>query len=264
MAAKTKHVQNRAEFALRPLNERLDGPADLGRLYDVSYAGLPLAEERKRPDWRGWPGIGMQALVLEDRHEATVGYVVVDNKMDQGMLVYEAGLANIAYAEALLRLLREFVYARSLPALILDLPDRHALLRAGIQLDGQELKSELMQRMAERPSGLCGMVDVYTFLEQLMPEFERRLRLSAYASWHGSVMLRLEGDGATLHIEGAHVHIKELEEQASCEIEALSLPALTQLLLSARAATDLRDAGELRYEQSHASLVAVLFSNQSV
>ena len=260
----TSAVHHRVEFALRPLNERLDKPADLGSLYELSQAGLALSEERKRTDWRGWPGIGMQALVFEDRHEASVGYVVMESISNQGMLVSEAALANIVYAEALLRLLREFVYARSLPRLILNLPHKHALIRAGRQLGGQVLEAHVALAMAERPLALCGMVDVSAFLEQLMPELERRLHLSTYAGWRGTLMVRLDGDGATLHIEASHVHIEEIAAQATCELDALSLGALTQLLLGIRAAADLHAAGELRYAERYAGLIAVLFPYQGL
>ena len=70
------YSNQRVSFALRPLNERLDGPGDLEPLYAASYHDLALSELRVRPDWRSWLEAGQNAYILEDRREATVGYAV--------------------------------------------------------------------------------------------------------------------------------------------------------------------------------------------
>lgn len=256
-------IDHRVEFVLRPLNERLDGPADLGPLYDLSYAGLALVEERKRTDWRGWPGVGVHALVLEDRHELTVGYVVLDSNLADGMMIYEAALAAPAYAPILLQLLGELAYSRGFAGFSLHLPDMHLLIREAKSQGAIVRDWRLHQRGEQLALGLCGIVELQAFLSQILPELERRVHASAYAHWYGTVALQLENDAVMLHIDGAHIQVDELQNGASCTIQLASLASLTQLLLGSRRAAELAAEGELHYQERYADLIDVLFSSHA-
>lgn len=218
---------------------------DLAALYEGSYAGTPLSEVRGPADWRALLE-AERPLALYDSDRRMAAYA----RLDDGAVV-EAAAADSGAARALLAAL-----AAGAGPVTLMLPASHRVTRAALQL-GAVLRCAAPA--ADAPASLAGVVDLDAMIGALGPELERRLSISRYAGWSGSVAFELATGGATLAFAHGRVAPPEPARPADVRLRRVSLIALPQLLLGYRDAADLRATGDLVCDDIALGLLDALF-----
>jgi hypothetical protein len=106
---------------------------------------------------------------------------------------------------------------------------------------------------------LAGVVDLVGMLEALTPEIERRLARSRYAGWSGNLRIEIATERITLALESGRAAVIDGSRPADVRLRQLALPALAQLCLGYRAASDLRATGGLACDDSALGLIDALF-----
>jgi len=229
---------------------------DLAALYQASYQGLALADERAAPDWRVWLG-QHAALALEDARGRVVAYAAL--AADQGadlLAIGEAAAADAGAARQLCAALLDRARAQSLARLRLKLAPWHPVAQAALHLGGT---AQLRAPAEVEVAPLAGVVDLMGALEALIPEFERRLARSRYAGWDGNLRLDLATERFTLAFEQGRATVIDGQRPADLRLRQIELPALAQLCLGYRAAADLRASGGLDCDDSALGLIDALF-----
>jgi hypothetical protein len=239
------------------LREALAGDLDdLAALYQATYHGLPLIEDRAPPDWRAWLA-DRAALVLHDARGRVVGYAApVDTTSPDTLLVGEAAAADAGAARLLCGALAARAGALGRDRAVLRLAPWHPVSQAAMQLGGS---ARLRARADAEPAALAGVVDLMGVLEGLVLEFERRLARSRYAGWNGNLRLELPEERFTLALEEGRASVIDGTRPADVRLRQIELPALAQLCLGYRAAADLRATGGLACDDAALGLIDILF-----
>jgi hypothetical protein len=236
-----RHTNKTPIFASLRVASRIAGDLDdLAALYQASYQGLALTDERAAPDWRAW--LDQQtALALEDTHGRVVAYAAVAAGQSGDLLaIDEAAAADAGAARQLCTALLDRAQAEGKAGLLLKLAPWHPVAQAALHLGGT---ARLRTPAEAEPAALAGVVDLIGALEALTPEFERRLGHSRYAGWNGSLRLELAAERLTLAFDQGRA----------------TVIALAQLCLGFRAAADLRATGGLSCDDAALGLIDALF-----
>lgn len=235
--------------------EQLD---DLAALYDTNYRPVSLSQVRFAPDWRdlfdAWRRRERVFHTLFDRPGRLVAYALVDAAPTGGSVVVEAAVADDGVGYALLQALRRT--AGDTGRVALRLSPAHPVTRAALHLGG-------VLRVNAAPTDgsmdLAGVVGLPTCLRALVPEIDRRLDRSRYASWGGVLQIESSGERTNLAVEHGRAHVVDPARRADVQLSQVTPPALAQLLLGYRTAADLRAAGELTCDDTALGLLDVLF-----
>lgn len=220
---------------------------DIAALYEASYRHISLAESRVMPDWHAWLH-NNAAVVLEDSRQRLGAYAVL---YDNG--VVEAGAADSGTARELLSALGAAGAAKHLA-----LPGIHTVTQAALQLGS---RVEIGSYTDAEPAPLAGVVDLPGLLGQITPELERRLALSRYAGWEGSLRFELAAERVTLVFAQGRAAVFDGTRPADIRLRQVELPALAQLCLGYRTAADLRATGELNCDDTVLGLIDAIFPN---
>lgn len=221
--------------------------SDIAALYEASYRHISLAESRVMPDWPAWLH-NNAVVVLEDSRQRVGAYAVL---YDDG--VVEAGAADSGTARELLSALGAASTAQHLA-----LPGIHSVTQAALQLGS---RVQVRGYNDAEPAPLAGIVDLPGLLGQISPELERRLALSRYAGWEGSLRFELAAERVTLVFAQGRATVFDGTRPADIRLRQVELPALAQLCLGYRTAADLRATGELRCDDTVLGLIDAIFPN---
>ncbi len=229
---------------------------DLAALYQASYRGLALTDERAAPDWRAWLD-QHTPLALEDARGRLVAYAALAADQTGDLLaIDEAAAADAGAARQLCAALLARVRSQGRAGLVLKLAPWHPTAQAALHLGGT---AQLRAPADAEPAPLAGVVDLMGALEALAPEFERRLGHSRYAGWSGSLRLELATERFTLAFDQGRATVIDGQRPADLRLRQIELPALAQLCLGFRATADLRATGGLACDDAALGLIDALF-----
>lgn len=230
---------------------------DLAALYEASYQAIPLADLRAQPDWR-WLLDGRAIRVLEDRRRRAIAYAALaPGQPGVALGCDEAAAADSGAARCLLHALAGLARHANPSRLQLALPLDHRVAQAALHLGGE---GHLVATAGGRDAtALAGVVDLPELLAALGPEFERRLALSRYAGWSGNLRVEIATERITLALAAGRATVIDGSRPADVRLRRVELPALAQLCLGFRSASDLRATGGLDCDDSALGLIDALF-----
>lgn len=246
-----------ASLRLEPYTMGEEGFDELAPLYESSYGNVRLSEVRTPPDWRSREAVERMALVVRDSQGRALAYAELRSGESSLLALAEAAAADDGAAWALLLLLRERHPGCEAIVLPPDLPLAQPLVRAALQLGGQATVTAPSDPAEAQPLG--GVVDLTGLLGALRLELERRLGRSRYAGWSGRLAIEIETERTTLAFHDGRVVAIDGSQPADVRLRRVALPALAQLCLGYRAASDLRATGGLDCDDSGLGLIDTLF-----
>ena len=136
----------------------------------------------------------------------------------------------------------------------LQLPLSHPVVHAALAQYGVATFNAASERCV-----LAGVIDLPLMLNALVPAFERRLRASAYATWHGGVRVEISDERAMLMIDDGRVTVIDGTREAAVRIKQVDVAALAQLAFGYRSVAVLRRTGLLYCDDTELPLCDVLF-----
>ena len=228
---------------------------DLAALYQASYQGLALTDERATPDWRAWLGQHV-ALALEDVRGRVVAYAAfAADQTGERLTIDEAAAADAGAARQICAALIDRARTEGRAGLLLKLAPWHPVAQAALHMGAT---ARLRVPADAEPAALAGVVDLMGALEALAPEFERRLARSRYTGWSGNLRLELATERFTLAFDQGRVTVIDGQRPADLRLRRIELPALVQLCLGFRAAADLHATGGLSCDDAALGLIDAL------
>ncbi|MCG8351487.1 MAG: GNAT family N-acetyltransferase [Chloroflexales bacterium] len=250
-----------AETSAQLRSATLADSDDLAALYAANYRDLPLTEVRAATDWRWRFAQGGKLEVLQDRQERVVAYAAVEQRLVRTKLrVVEAAAADAGVARVLITALLAQAYEQGLAHLYLALAPEHCVSQAALQMGGiVHVAAAPEQGNRYGHADLAGIVRLSGALAMLTPELERRLALSHYAGWSGTIQIELETGRIILTFQDGRVAISNDSRAFDLRLRKVKVPALAQLCLGYRAPADLRATGDLDCDDTALSLFDVLF-----
>jgi hypothetical protein len=134
------------------------------------------------------------------------------------------------------------------------LPFNHAVTQAALQNNAQTVV-----RAAAQHTTLVGVLDLPAMLTALIPAFQQRVRVSAYADWVGGARIEISDERAMIMLDHSEITVIDGSRDAAIRMRNVELPALAQLLLGYRSVAALRRQGLLYCDDTELAVWQVLF-----
>lgn len=243
-----------ASIDTRPLRRATSADQDdIAALYDACYRELPLTLLRTAPDWRTLLAHNPPLLILEDQRNIVIGYARLARDNDPTH-IHEAAAADAGAARRLCHALLAAAKRAAHPSISLALAPTHPIAQAALHLGGRA-------HLATIPTNTdkAGIIDTPTLLTALTPELTHRLAHSRYRGWSGTLRIESTTDQTTLVSINGHISITNSTSAADLFLQNVTLPALAQLCLGYRSASDLRATSELTCDDTALGLLDTLF-----
>jgi hypothetical protein len=96
-------------------------------------------------------------------------------------------------------------------------------------------------------------------LTALIPAFQQRVRVSAYADWVGGARIEISDERAMIMLDHSEITVIDGSRDAAIRMRNVELPALAQLLLGYRSVAALRRQGLLYCDDTELAVWQVLF-----